>query len=321
MNIYVDNKEQHVSKNSKPKILALTIVLIFLLSLNPSSDSLYEDGIISNSIPDDETRKGDVAKENGGVYWLMPNGSISSVSRLGEGYSLIFDSDEFVTKRVSFINLDEGENYTVNWKHYASGEFLESGSFNISVTDTSRENTTYNFDISNSNIIQVHAVNVSILDSNGTLLDWNWGQHQIWYDWDWVEDSTDWTESFDVKVSDGEEISFDFELVNLNPGQNYNLSWSVWDNGIDTDYPMIYDGGYENISSEDGTYDGTISFEYAEGTSPCVEYTLSIDDFRGQTMRKCIGVKDDISSLIPWASSMLTIASIFGALVIFSRKH
>tara|TARA_B110000914_G_C15458728_1_gene444710 strand:- start:200 stop:1138 length:939 start_codon:yes stop_codon:yes gene_type:complete len=312
-----------VSGKNESKILALTIVLIFLLSLNQSSASLYDNNKILNSIPDDETKKGDVAKDGGGVYWLMPNGSIHTISRLGEGYNLIFDSDEDVTKRVSFINLDEGENYTVNWKHYASEEFLESGSFNITVTNSSRENTTYEFNISNSNIIQVHLVNVSIYNSTGTLLDWNWGGHSVWYDWDWIDESTDWKEGLDVKASDGEEISFDFELVNLKPGQNYNLSWSVWDNDPEGagDYPMIYDGGYEVISSVDGTYDGTISFEYVEGTSPCVEYTLAIDDWRGQTMRKCIGVSEDSFSGIPWASSMLTIVAIFGALVIFSRKH
>ena len=309
-----------MSGKNESKILALTIVLIFLLSLNQSSASLYDNNKILNSIPDDETKKGDVAKDGGGVYWLMPNGSIHTISRLGEGYNLIFDSDEDVTKRVSFINLDEGENYTVNWKHYASEEFLESGSFNITVTNSSRENTTYEFNISNSNIIQAHAVNVSILDSNGTLLDWNWGEHVIWYDWDWIDKSTDWRDSMDVKVSDGEEISFEFNLVDLKPGQNYNLSWSVWDNSPD-DYSMIYDGGSEIITSEDGTYSGEISFEYVEGTSPCVEYTIGNEGFRGQTMRKCIGVKEDAFLGIPWVSSMLTIVTILGALAIFSRKH
>lgn len=301
-------------EKNKSKILALTIVLIFLLSLNSSSDSLYDNNNILNSIPDDETRKGDIDG-----YWLMPNGSIQTRG-LTEGYSLIFDSDEYAITKVSFINLDEGENYTVNWKHYASGEFLESGSFNITVTNSSSENTKYEFNISNSNTIQVHAVNVSIYDSNGTLLDWNWGQHTIWYDWNWIDESTDWKEGLEVKASDGEEISFGFDLVNLKPGQNYNLSWSVWDNR-DGDYPMIYDGGYEIIYSEDGTYDGTISFEHVEGTDPCVEYTFGSDGFRGQTMRKCIGVSEDGSLGVPWASSMLTIVAIFGALVIFSRKH
>jgi len=307
---------------NKSEILALTIVLIILLSANSPSDSLYDDDIILNSIPDDENRKGDVCRlENcsTGVYWMMPNGSVQT-SGLMEGYSLIFGSDEYAITRVSFINLDEGENYTINWKHYASEEFLESGSFNITITNTSSENTTYHFNISNSNIIQAHAVNVSILDSNGTLLDWNWGEHVIWYDWDWIDKSTDWRDSMNVKVSDGEEISFEFNLVDLKPGQNYNLSWSVWDNSPD-DYSMIYDGGSEIITSEDGTYSGEISFEYVEGTSPCVEYTIGNEGFRGQTMRKCIGVKEDAFLGIPWVSSMLTIVTILGALAIFSRKH
>lgn len=309
-----------MSKNNKPKILAFTIVLIFLLSLNPPSDSLYDDGIILNSIPDDETRKGDIPN-GASTYWMTPNGSVSLERGPFSDYSsLIFGLDPYAVTRVAFINLDVGENYTVDWKHYASAELIETGSFNITVSDDVRENNTHYFNVNISNIIQVHAVNVSISDSNDTLLDWNWDANLIWYDWDWVEESTDWSDSVDVKASDGDEISADFNFIDLRPGQEYNVSWKVFDNGED-DYPMIIDNGPELVTSEDGTFDATVSFDFVEGTEPCVEYTIGIDDHRGQTFRKCISVKEDGSSFIPWASSTLTLATIFGALVIFSRKH
>lgn len=307
-----------MSENNKPKILALTIVLIFLLSFNSSSDSLYDDGTILNSIPDDETRKGDIPN-GASTYWMMPNGSVYLEGAFGDTTSIIFNLDPYAVTRVAFINLDIGENYTVDWKHYASAELIETGSFNITVSDDVRENNTHYFNVNISNIIQVHAVNVSISDSNGTLLDWNWGTARIWYDWDWVEESTDWKDSVDVKASDGDEISADFNFIDLKPGQEYNVSWKVFDNGED-DYPMIIDNGYEFVTSEDGTYDATVSFDFVEGTAPCVEYTIGIDDHRGQTFRKCINVSEGFLG-VPWASSMLTLVTIFGALVIFSRKQ
>ena len=142
---------------------------------------------------------------------------------------------------------------------------IDTGSFNITVNDDERENNTHSFNVNISNIIQVHAVNVSISDSNGTLLDWNWDENLIWYDWDWMEESTDWRDSVDVKASDGDEISTDFNFIDLKPGQEYNVSWKVFDNA-DDDYPMIIDNGHEFVTSEDGKYDATVSFDFEEGT-------------------------------------------------------
>ena len=83
---------------------------------------------------------------------------------------------------------------------------------------------------------------------------------------------------------------------------------------------MIIDNGYEFVTSEDGTYDATVSFDFVEGTAPCIEYTIGIDDYRGQTFRKCMIVNDSLFGL-PWASSSLTIVALLGAVIVFrSRK-
>ena len=197
-------------------------------------------------------------------------------------------------------------------------KLIETGSFNITVSDDVRENNTHYFNVNISNIIQVHAVNVSISDSNGTLLDWNWDATLIWYDWDWVEESTDWSDDMDLKANDGDEISVDFNFIDLKPGQDYNVSWKVFDNAED-DYPMIIDNGYELVTSEDGTYDAAVSFDFVEGTAPCIEYTIGIDDYRGQTFRKCINVTDSSSGL-PWVPSYFTIVAMLGAVIVFQMR-
>ena len=299
--------------------LVIAKILLFMSGIHSAPEQFAEDIQTSNAIPEGETRKGDIPKGTS-TYWMTPNGSVSLERGPFSDYrSLIFGLDSYAVTKVAFINLEVGENYTVDWKHYASAELIETGSFNITVSDDVRENNTHYFNVNISNIIQVHAVNVSISDSNGTLLDWNWDANLIWYDWDWVEESTDWSDNIDVKASDGDEISADFNFIDLKPGQEYNVSWKVFDNDED-DYPMIIDNGYELVTSEDGTYDATVSFDFVEGTAPCVEYTIGIDDHRGQTFRKCIIVTDNSLGL-PWASSLFTIVTMLGAVIAFQSRE
>ncbi len=302
------------------KSIVLAMILLFVSGIHSTPEKFAENTKISNAIPEGETTKGDIPNGEFHTYWMTPNGSVYLHRGPFSDYSsLIFNLDPYAVTRVSFINLDIGENYTVDWKHYASAELIETGSFNITVNDDVRDNNTYSFNVNISNIIQLHAVNVSISDSNGTLLDWNWNERIIWYDWDWMKESTDWRDDVDVKADDGDEISADFNFVDLKPGLEYNVSWKVFDNA-DDDYPMIIDNGHEFVTSEDGTYDATVSFDFEEGTEPCIEYTIGIDDHRGQTIRKCMNVKGSPFG-IPWASSLFTIVTMLGAVIAFqSRK-
>ena len=302
----------------------LMILLICMLSYSSSTgDELPADDIRYDSIPEGETTKGDITKGNStATYWILPNGSVDiyrSIEYSDYG-SLVFNQDGYAVVTVDPINLDVGENYTIIWKHYASAEMIDNGTFDISVTEEGRGNNSMQFNINISNTIQVHAVNVSISDSNGTLMDWNWGQRLVWYDWDWVKESTDLKKSEKIDASDGDEISLEFEFEDLKPGQEYNVSWKVYDNNP-SDYPMILDNGFEIVTSEDGTYVGEVSFDYDEGTHPCVEYTIGIEDHRGQTFRRCISVSGEDSFFgLPWISGMFNLVAIFAALIVYARK-
>ena len=147
------------------KSIVLAMILLFMSGDHSTHEKFTDNAKISNAIPEGETTKGDLAN-GGSTYSMTPNGSVFlHRGPFSDNSSLIFNLDPYAVTRVSFINLDVGENYTVDWKHYASAELIETGSFNITVNDDVRDNNTYSFNVNISNIIQVHAVNVSISDS------------------------------------------------------------------------------------------------------------------------------------------------------------
>ena len=97
------------------KSIVLAMILLFMSGIHSTPEKFADNNSISNAIPEGETTKGDI--DNGGyAYWMTPNGSVFLHRGPFSDYSsLIFNLDPYAVTRVSFINLDVGENYTVDW--------------------------------------------------------------------------------------------------------------------------------------------------------------------------------------------------------------
>ena len=245
-------------------------------------------------------------------------------------YEFIYRDEGAVPMKFLLENLTVGEEYTLEWKQERYGEIFESGS--IVFTGDNETNALHNddstlirkdnvsFEITASTLVEVFTINASLMDQNGTELHWYLDERRTRYHWDWVETETDWNS----RESVGRNPSVDYTFTFLNPEQEYNMSWNIWDNAGDVDYPLVYDGGYSMITPDaDGNYDATASFEWGDEWSNdvCIEYTIKIDQVEnnGQTIRKC--VQQTMIGSLPSISGFATIISVLCAAIIFTQKR
>ena len=146
------------------------------------------------------------------------------------------------------------------------------------------------------------------------------------YHWDWVaSERPEWTERVEVEGSWGDDISIDYTFTDLNPEQEYNMSWTIWTHPMPTDtfeQEMVIDGGFTIINpNSDGNYDAVVSFQMLEEWNVedvCIEYEIAIDGVDGllldgtpwgQTLRKCVNLEPAGVGGLPSVSGFVTIIS------------
>ena len=303
--------------------------------------------LLSFSIPQNDER----LEENNTPMYDEMGDSPHRGERIGliitqqEGYEFVFHDDGVVPMTFLVENLTDGEEYTIEWKQERYGEIFESGSINF--TGDNETNALHNddntlirkdnvsFEITAPTNREIFSINASLMDQNGTELHWYLDERTTLHGHEWVNTETDWRESGDIEGSWGDEISIDYTFTNLNPEQEYNMSWCLVKHtdrgyGCSTelgDENALIVGDYSIITPDtDGNYDASVSFDMLESWGEervCIEYNIKIDEVEsgGQWHERCVHFEPVILGGLPSVSGFATIISVLCAAIIFTPKR
>ena len=262
-----------------------------------------------------------------------------------ENYEFVYHDDGIVPMKFLVENLTDGEEYTIEWKQERYGEIFESGSINfIGDNETNAlhndDNTlirkdNVSFEITAPTNREIFSINASLMDENGTELHWYLDIRTTYHGYEWANSETDWRGNVDIEGAWGDEISIDYTFTNLNPEQEYNMSWCLIKHsdrahGCATvlgNENAIIEGDYSIITPDaDGNYDTSVSFDMLESWGEervCIEYNIKIDEVEssGQWHERCIHFEPETLGSLPSVSGFATIISVLCAAMIFTAKR
>ena len=320
------NHQRYVS------LFLITVLFVSLLSFStPQNDEVLEE----IDLPKYASSAGD--SPHGGErvkFFSFPD---------TPGYAHVYNNDGTVRLKIEIDNLTIGEEYTIEWIQERYGVLIEPGSTTFTAADegggyTYGETNNVTIEFTAPTLIEVFSINVSLVDENSTELHWKNKEMRTKYHWDWVaSERPEWTERVEVEGSWGDDISIDYTFTDLNPEQEYNMSWTIWTHPMPTDtfeQEMVIDGGFTIINpNSDGNYDAVVSFQMLEEWSVedvCIEYEIAIDGVDGllldgtpwgQTLRKCVNLEPAGVGGLPSVSGFVTIISVLCAAIIFTPKR
>ena len=303
--------------------------------------------LLSFSIPQNNER----LEENNTPMYDKEGDSPHGGERIGmiltqeENYEYVYHDDGVVPMKFLVENLTDGEEYTIEWKQERYGEIFESGSINfIGDNETNAldndDNTlirkdNVSFEITAPTNREIFSINASLMDENGTELHWYLDIRTTYHGYEWAKAETDWRGNVDIEGAWGDEISLDYTFTNLNPEQEYNMSWCLIKHS-DRAYGCatvlgnenaIIEGDYSIITPDaDGNYDTSVSFDMLESWGEervCIEYNIKIDEVesRGQWHERCVHFEPETLGGLPSVSGFATIISVLCAAIIFTPKR